>query len=63
MYICPSQSLLACGLEIIFVAIPMASSYSIYLYNVLNPHQNPSVPRECWGMIIMALGDNGDKGQ
>ena len=40
MYICLSQSAtdthLACGLEIVSVAIPMASICSIYLYNVFN---------------------------
>ena len=44
MYVCiyvymsvtVSYGHLACGLEIVSVAIPMASSCSIYLYNVLN---------------------------
>ena len=40
MYICPSLTVsyrhLARDLEIVSVAIPMASSCSIYLYNVLN---------------------------
>ena len=36
MYVYVSYRHLTCGLEIISVAIPMASSCTIYLYNVLN---------------------------
>ena len=36
MSVTVSYGRLACGLEIVSVAIPMASSCSIYLYNVLN---------------------------
>ena len=36
MSVTVSYGHLGCGLEIVSVAIPMASSCSIYLYNVLN---------------------------